>query len=528
MRKILVAAMLTGCTPPPTPQPAAREPVTASKPLAPETPIVRVPAPSFVWLSYPPAACLGPVPTNPKHPQPAGPAISCAQATAQRETWLAAMATAATAPTHFPSTLPADAARLDTLLIVSPDDLRTTLVTRGPAGLLRVELSASGSIERAMHGAIEPTISTSTTALIVAVSLPAQLAPREFRVYDVIGATGQVEARITGSVSVQWDVARAFSPVVIDQAAIDAWITGHLPPSRSPTLALADGQSAIHDPTQSRWRVWTQPSTDEIVDDPGKALPLGGAGVAFVAAPTRQGCHARWFGPTDEAGQVVCKIVALPGGGARFTRLVPTGLQIVDIDSHGAERPRLVLPRATALAVTPVASPAQDIAWTHQGTLTVQDAAGRRVTKKGLPTCPAADHCAVTYARIVGSGGVLLEERRGGDHMHTHIAGLAGTDLAGSECDIVTIDHTDTGSEALLECPDGWALRQWGVEDGGETEVRPTPARVAGRRLRSAPAGVFEVAGERICAVDGWLHQGSACTGLQRYDAKSGVYEPAP
>lgn len=528
MRRLAVALLLIGCTPPPTPEPAAREPerppATAAAPTAPVEP----PSPRFAVLTYPSTPCLGPPRSHAKGKKPPtpGPAISCEDATRRRDEWIAATSAIA-APARFPQKLPEASPRLDTRLDVSTTDAGTRLISDGPAGTLVVDLVA-GEVQRVIQGAFDRPFPTTDAHLYLALQLPADLAPPMFRIYDVVGPTGQVEARLTGAVWVTSRVARGYTLTDVDQAKVDEWIREQLPPVRGPTLALAAGQSALFDAVQARWRVWTPPAAETDPEDEGSLLDLGAAGVAFAADPTSDTCLARWFGPADEVGKAVCRIVARPGGGARFTRSTGGGVELVDIDARGGEQVRVTLATTDALAVHPVPSPALEVAWEQGGRLTVETTPGQRRVKVGVPTCRGrAPYCSVDYARAVGPAGVLVEELRGPDMAHAHIAGLADPKLGKSACDVVDIDHRDDRSEALLRCGDEWTLRTWTVADGREVDSKPDDARVAAHET-PRQANTLEVAGERVCAVDGLAHQGAACTGLQRYNAKAGVYEPAP
>lgn len=83
-------------------------------------------------------------------------------------------------------------------------------------------------------------------------------------------------------------------------------------------------------------------------------------------------------------------------------------------------------------------------------------------------------------------------------------------------------------TDALLACEGAWRLRSWSVADGaGRDEPAPAGAIAAARPDPGYPH-IIEIAGQRVCGVDGWIYQGPACQGLTRYNARSGAYEPVP
>ena len=77
---------------------------------------------------------------------------------------------------------------------------------------------------------------------------------------------------------------------------------------------------------------------------------------------------------------------------------------------------------------------------------------------------------------------------------------------------------------AFLALP---AAMRWRIGEHGE--ARRGRWRRRGDAAQGRPADApLQLGGLRVCAVDGWLFQGDACTGLQRYNAKQGTLEPAP
>lgn len=485
-------------------------------------------APSFAVLTYPPAPCLGPPRVNRKHARPVAPPPTCDAAKRQREAWLAGFSSASVFPTALPAAITGPGGEVREL------SEGRDLVARGGAGALYVDIDAAGTIVRAIQGGFEPPIwMDDRRRMIIEVGLPTELAPFEYHVYDIVGATGLVEARLVGNASFRNDIAFGYAAPAFDRPALDEWMARELPPVRGPTLAITADQQALYDATAATWRVWSPTEAEARagefdVNELRHGLELGKAGVAFVTTPGPGVCGSRWFGPDDASGQVVCSIAAMPGGGARLTRAVEGGIELVDIDEHGAASPWLRLAGARADRVFPVPSPRADRAWEAGGRVTVQDANGARVVAAGVPLCrrDAPPLCAVVFARIVGEQ-LLIEEQRGPDYGQAHLIGLGRGELAKTTCTVHDVRHAEATSEALLECPEGWVQRTWTVADGSVRDGAPAPGRVAAAQGRPADAPL-QLGGLQVCAVDGWLVQGDACTGLQRYNAKRGTLEPAP